>query len=678
MNALVARREWHQDIGTLAPALSIAGVALLAYVVTLYPDVAGGDSGELVAAVATGGLIHPPGYPLYALIGRLFVQLPHGTLAWRMNFLSAVCDSTAAGVLCFAVSRRTRCWPGGLAAAALFAFCPGVWRYAICAEVFALNNLFVALLVLLAVLYDERRERRYALCGALVLGLGLSNHHTVLFTAVPLALWMLWTGRADLLRPRVLAQLVGLVGLGLSPYVLLPIERGSHSPVSWGTIDTWESFWRHVLRQDYGTFRLAAPGMSRGAVVGRTFVAWCADLVKQLGWVGLPLAIICLATNARHVVGKLGLSAALCVPPMVAVGVMVALGNISMTDPLYRAVIARFWQQPEIFFFVSCGCGLACIERMLAENFGGLGGRPTVAVAAVGATVLALGSRARAMDHHGSTLVRSYGAEVLRIAPPGALLLTRGDLLTNVVRYLQVAEAQRADVRVVDLELLGFAWARRQVAASHPEIVLPEGRYMPGAADGFTIRPLLDANIVRAPILVCGGFKKGDLSADTSYARWPLGLCEGIRPKTEGMNPDVAEIENWLRESEAALPRIDFSRQEHAPGSWENVVYQAFLEARRWRAMHLLAVAGLKGSPRWLVGRAVNILQGIITEYPDGPAHMYKDLAFALASAGLETTEERARVATALRKFLEVGPTSSAQRLTVEQEIKRLGEVGAP
>jgi hypothetical protein len=42
-------------------ALAIVAITFVVYVATLYPDVPGGDSGEIIGALATGGVIHPPG-----------------------------------------------------------------------------------------------------------------------------------------------------------------------------------------------------------------------------------------------------------------------------------------------------------------------------------------------------------------------------------------------------------------------------------------------------------------------------------------------------------------------------------------------------------------------------------------------------------------------------------------
>src|SRR5208283_518755 len=92
-------------------AVAVGLVAFVAYALTAYRSVPGGDSGELIGAVASGGVIHPPGY-----------------------LLSASCDALAAGVLTLAVTRAARSPAGGIVAGGLFAFAPGVWRYAIAAE----------------------------------------------------------------------------------------------------------------------------------------------------------------------------------------------------------------------------------------------------------------------------------------------------------------------------------------------------------------------------------------------------------------------------------------------------------------------------------------------------------------------------------------------------------------
>ena len=83
---------------------------LAMYLVTMYPDLAGGDAGELSAAAILGGVPHPPGYPLYAMLGRGFVHLfPFGgSPARQLNLLACFCGAGAASILHWSVLRRTQ------------------------------------------------------------------------------------------------------------------------------------------------------------------------------------------------------------------------------------------------------------------------------------------------------------------------------------------------------------------------------------------------------------------------------------------------------------------------------------------------------------------------------------------------------------------------------------------
>ena len=130
-------------------------------------------------------------------------------------------------------------------------------QYSIQAEVFALNNMVVALLMLLTVDYYRRRRVQTAYYGALSIGLGLTNQHTLIFYAAPLAACIMVRGwRQLVLRPRRLFNLACLGVLGLTPYAYLPLA-GMHAAFgAWGELDTLEGFATHFLRREYGTFRL--------------------------------------------------------------------------------------------------------------------------------------------------------------------------------------------------------------------------------------------------------------------------------------------------------------------------------------------------------------------------------------------------------------------------------------
>lgn len=652
--------------GARLPAL-LGLVVLAVYAQTLYPDLAGGDSGELTGAVFTGGVIHPPGYPLYELLGRVFIHLPHGSIAWRMNFLSACCDAAAAAMLCAAVSTWTGSRAGGVVAGALFAASPGVWRYAICAEVFALDNLCVALLLLCAAKYARGRDPRWLLAGPLVAGLGMSNHQTIVFTAAPLAVWVVWSERAVLLRPRPLAVLAGFLALGLLPYLYLPVAASRHAAITWGAADTWSGFWAHVLRREYGTFRLAPTGVAAAADGGKTLAAFGDDAREQLGWWGLPLAALGLAASIRR--PRRGLAIAWVAAPALAVGVMAWRGNLPVTDLLHRGIVARFWQQPEMYLCAWCGAGVAWLaERLHVVRWtSGAAWGAASGVFAAALSIAPMAARFSAMDRHGSTLVRSYGSEILRAAPPGALLVTKGDLITSPIRYLQAVEGARPDVRLVDQELLGLPWYGALVAEAHPELALPGPRFMPGAPDSFTMKQLLDANVDRAPVLICGGVKPPDTSADMTYGMWPMGLCDRARKGSEPVNLDA-----WVRESDDALPRIDFAGQPHPPGSWEDIVWSDTWEVRNTRAAHMLNVAGADPSRRRYVAMAADWLQDLVEENPGEPPRVYKTLAIAIGRAGLDTPESRARAADAWRHYLAVAPPDDPMVPAIRKELERL------
>jgi hypothetical protein len=219
---------------TSGTALPAGVAACLAYAATLYPSVAGGDSGELVGAAATLGVPHPSGYPLYVLLTAPFTWLPWLSVAGRANLASAVFAAAAAALVCRAAALATgRRW-AGVAAAGAFAFSPTVWLYATSAEVFALNNLLIAIQIALFAAVDRRPDARPVYGGALVLSLGAANHLTsVIFNGILFAA-MVWRTRPVWRSPLACSTLAACLAAGLAPYVYLPLAAARHPLFAWG------------------------------------------------------------------------------------------------------------------------------------------------------------------------------------------------------------------------------------------------------------------------------------------------------------------------------------------------------------------------------------------------------------------------------------------------------------
>ena len=82
---------------TLATGVATFLVVASAYFATLFRGIPGGDSGELVAEACHLGVAHPPGYPLYTLLGHVMVRLfggARGGVSYEAAFNSSIQGQT--------------------------------------------------------------------------------------------------------------------------------------------------------------------------------------------------------------------------------------------------------------------------------------------------------------------------------------------------------------------------------------------------------------------------------------------------------------------------------------------------------------------------------------------------------------------------------------------------------
>src|SRR5213078_1968774 len=130
-------------------ALLVGLIAFAVYLRTLAISIIWGDSPELTAAAYNLGIPHPTGYPLYMLISHAFLKLfPIGSVAYRMNLLSAICGAGAVALIFLLMRRFTHSRLAGLIATLMFAFSVTFWAQAVIAEVYAFHMLLSTALLL--------------------------------------------------------------------------------------------------------------------------------------------------------------------------------------------------------------------------------------------------------------------------------------------------------------------------------------------------------------------------------------------------------------------------------------------------------------------------------------------------------------------------------------------------
>ncbi|HCJ66197.1 MAG TPA: hypothetical protein DHV62_02430, partial [Elusimicrobia bacterium] len=235
----------------------------------LAPTISGGDSGELAGAGATLGIAHSPGYPLYCLLGRVFTFLfPFGNSAYRMNLMSTFFGSlTCVLVYLIIFSLTQRILPAVVSALILY-FTKIFWLQSLVSEVFTLNCFFASFLifVVLTTNHLSLTTPRSLYLFAFLLGLGLGNHHTLVFL-LPGFAYLLYR---KLKTENVFSSLNHLTThllitflfflLGLLVYLYLPIRSLQQPLFDWEDPQTIDRFWGLITRARYGTLQLAQGG----------------------------------------------------------------------------------------------------------------------------------------------------------------------------------------------------------------------------------------------------------------------------------------------------------------------------------------------------------------------------------------------------------------------------------
>ncbi|XP_029982818.1 transmembrane protein 260 isoform X2 [Sphaeramia orbicularis] len=593
------------------------------------------DSGELHCPweEAKGKEVaHPPGYPVFTLLAYLAMCLLSSlSPAHSVNLMSGLLGAAASGALCITVCRLAGPGPGAVLAGGLFAVSRLSWQWSMVAEVFTLNNLFVGLLFYLTASFhcaeNATQRSKIAHLGAVCCGLGLCNQHTLVLYVLVLIPWVLHR-----LYSQKELSLRGVVSLGVCfltgflPYIYLPISSYINTARwSWGDQTTLSGLLTHLLRAEYGTFSLAK---TEGSVDFTTMLR--AQLDHCLADLSLPVLVLAGTGLLLSSQDRICRSVSLLFTVMLMIYSLFFAwrANLDISRPLLLGVVERFWLQSDAAVCVLAGLGLShthnALERRL--GYGGLW-KTTGWVLTMALLAHTVHTNHRECDQSRNSVVERFGRELLASVSKDSIILTRGDLPGNSLRYLHYCEAVRPDVRLVDQEMMTYPWYVARLGHHHPGVHFP-GRWWDPVntkeKDTFSLEQFLSHN-TESDVFACIGLSDGDPSWEGSFSRWPLGVCDYIVPVQRQFHP-----EKWAQRTRSIYSWSEAHNSFH-PASWERVANEEMWQARMKTAFFLFDLAERmqgEGKAR-LFELSYTLYKELVEAHTDYPPNWDKNLALA-------------------------------------------------
>ena len=431
-------------------SLAVFALPLLLYWLTLAPTIYNLDSAEFTTAVATNGLIRATGYPLYLLLGKLWVWLPLSSdMAYRLNFFSAFLSALTV-LQAEHILRRLKVGPWlRLGALGLLATAPYFWAMSLIAEVYSLHTALMAGIILTLMRWaDQPSPLRLAI--PIFLTVASMGNHMATVLLVPGAVWYVLTSHpAEFKNWRVWTAAGTAVFLGLFVFLILPLRYANQPVFNYaGEYDASGVFHPVNLMSFSGVWWL----ITGQSFAGQMFGYLPHEIWPQVAAYGVQLWTAFLAIGIGP--GLLGM-AVLTRRHWRLNGMLLLMFLANAIFYINYRVIDKdtMFLPTYLIWAIWVGIGYQQLVVWLKNQEQPLITPRLIRFVVIGAVILAAGLNWRLVDRSGDWSTREMAETILQEVEPNALVLGWWDTVP-AVQYLQLVEGQRPDVQSINRFLI--------------------------------------------------------------------------------------------------------------------------------------------------------------------------------------------------------------------------------
>jgi len=497
---------------------------------TVPPSVYLGDCGETITCSFTLGIQHPPGYPVFSVIGKLFSFLPLGDGSFRI-YLMSVCFTLLNFFLIYLATShvfRLINLPGSgislFTPALLYILCFTVWQQSTIAKggIYILNITFLLLQTLaLLRLYKKKNSFPsffYLFC--LIGGISFGNHLMLQVILAPAYFFILFKSGVikNFTLKRVLFSLLFFIA-GFSVYLYLPI-RAKTALINWGDPSTFSSFLEVITRYQYLRSEITR-SLTSSLAQSWKFLTSVSYAYAYAGVIFIFAGAYMLYKKEKNL-----LIYALSIPALFLLVTSVYL-NLSPE----RLYLMETYITP-VYFPLSLLAGLGIyylsdkIKRFLPVKAMMI---PVIFISAV--LLLQLALFYPRLDKSRYYYVYDYNRNMLSTAEQNSIIFITGDGVVFPSWYLKYIKKFRPDLILIGSAVLPMQWVRDGILKQNPSVRLPAIKEKVGTeSTGRIINAIIRMNYSRFNIYF--SYNKTEKNAlDSSITIMPKGLLFKVVPE---------------------------------------------------------------------------------------------------------------------------------------------------